>query len=166
MNVAVRLDRLEELMNKRGIGPGELAYLSGVSYAQIYKMRQGRAPNVSAVVLAKLALALGCSLDFLMGIEGANSPLPDVAPLVARLNALPEDRRQEAVNTFLSILDFSELEEDELMRDPQVRRFIELMDQLSEEQQDEAVAKLEEMVARHMNTERAARESVERRNEV
>ncbi|HXF60739.1 MAG TPA: helix-turn-helix domain-containing protein [Caldilineaceae bacterium] len=70
----LNVERLNEMMERRGWGPGELAYQSGVGYDTIYKIRSAKRPRTSAEILAQLAQALGCSVDYLVGLT--DSPVP------------------------------------------------------------------------------------------
>lgn len=65
---SVSVERLNLMMEKRRWGPGELAYQSGVNYETLYKLRSGQRPRMSAELVGKLAHALGCSVDYLLGL--------------------------------------------------------------------------------------------------
>lgn len=96
-----RTDRLDRLMEKRGLGPGELAYLSGVSYNMIYKMRMGERPNPSASIAVKLAKALDTTVEFLVDVpqsEDENVLAEEKAPY----NAAHLDDKQRAILEFLN----------------------------------------------------------------
>jgi len=70
----VSVERLDRMMGKRGWGPGELAYQSGVNYETLYKLRSGQRPRMSAELVGKLAHALGCSVDYLLGLTDNEAP--------------------------------------------------------------------------------------------
>lgn len=71
---AVNVDRINQLMQKRRWGPGELSYQSGVNYETLYKLRSGQRPRMSADLLGKLAQALNCSVDYLLGMTDNEAP--------------------------------------------------------------------------------------------
>ncbi len=60
--------RLRELRERRGWSMGVLASLSGVSVSQLYRLEKGERPRVAAVTLARIAQALGTSVDYLLGL--------------------------------------------------------------------------------------------------
>lgn len=96
----LNVERINRLMDARGIGPGDLAYLSGVAYDTIYKIRASERPRTSGEILGKLALALGCSVDYLLGLTSNPAPyssdaLPDIAELAVAVLSLSPSRRQE-----------------------------------------------------------------------
>lgn len=68
-------ERISELMDRRGWKPGELAYQSGASYAVIYKLLNTPRHQTSAIVLAKIASALGCSIEYLLGMTDSPAPM-------------------------------------------------------------------------------------------
>lgn len=47
--------RLRSLREDRGWEPGQLAYKAGVSAAYVYKLENNERPNVSGVILARIA---------------------------------------------------------------------------------------------------------------
>ncbi len=83
---AVNIDRLNQQLEKKRWGPGDLATYSGVSYDTIYKIRIATRPRTSAEILGKLAQALGTSVDYLL--ELTDDPTP------ASLKELPEELRE------------------------------------------------------------------------
>lgn len=103
----LRIDRLDRLMDQRGLGPGELAYLSGISYNMIYKMRKGERPNLSAILAVKLARALNTTVEFLVDVppSGDENVLAEER---APYNVAHLDDNQRAILEF-----FESLSEDE-----------------------------------------------------
>ena len=75
---AVDVSRIDSMMERRGWGPGELQYQSGVTYDTIYKIRTSNRPRTSAEILGKLAVALGCSVDWLIGITDDPRPTSEI----------------------------------------------------------------------------------------
>lgn len=102
-----RIDRLDRLMEKRGLGPGELAYLSGISYNMIYKMRKGERPNISAILAVRLARALNTTVEFLIDVP-QNKDENVLAEEKAPYNVAHLDDNQRAILEF-----FESLSEDE-----------------------------------------------------
>lgn len=73
MNVEVRLDRLIELMQARNMSAADLARASGGNEATI-SLALSRKRNPSVPTLVQWARALGCSLDYLVGLS--DNPRP------------------------------------------------------------------------------------------
>lgn len=61
-------NRLKRLRAGHGLSVEEAARRAGISVAQVYRLEKGERPNVSAVVLTKLALALESSVEYLLGV--------------------------------------------------------------------------------------------------
>ena len=102
-----RTDRLDRLMEKRGLGPGELAYLSDISYNMIYLLRKGERPNISAILAVRIAKALNTTVEFLVDVppsEDENVLAEEKAPY----NVAHLDEKQRAILEF-----FESLSEDE-----------------------------------------------------
>ncbi len=87
--------RLDQLMATRGWGPGELAERTGLSYNAIYKLRSGAGQRPAAETIARLAVALGTTTDFLLGLTDYMHPASDMpltpgsVEIVEILNRLP-----------------------------------------------------------------------------
>lgn len=62
-------ERLKQIRLQRQFSVAALARLSGVSTAQIYRLERDKRPNVSAVTLARIALALNTSMEALMNFD-------------------------------------------------------------------------------------------------
>ena len=83
-------NRITEIRNARGLSIEELAAKADMSPSYVSRMARGER-NISLRNLEKLALALDCSPEDLMGGE---APLPhDIADIWA---AIPADRRELA----------------------------------------------------------------------
>ena len=65
----VRADRIQELMDERGWGNGELATYSGVKYDTIYKVLGGGRRGTTADTIARIAIALNVSLEYLLDLS-------------------------------------------------------------------------------------------------
>lgn len=124
---ALDVDRLNAMMERRGWGPIELEGQSGVGYDTIYKIRTSKRPRSSAEILAKLARALGCSLDYLVGLTDDPRPYPPVSlesvsqeflDVVARL---PLYQQRELLVMAKALLDAGQ---DFLAQDLALNRFL------------------------------------------
>lgn len=60
--------RLKTLRLERGMRAVDVAQETGLSVAQVYRMEAGERPNVAAVTLAKVALALDTSVEYLLNM--------------------------------------------------------------------------------------------------
>lgn len=99
----VNLNRLTQLMEKKGYGIGELAEYSGVKYDTVYSLVKARRTNTTADTLRRIADALDTSIDYLLGdTDDATPPMP----------RLPEPIRQLA----LIAKRLSDIRQDELLR--------------------------------------------------
>jgi DNA-binding Xre family transcriptional regulator len=76
--IFLQIERLNKLMEQKGWGPIELERASGVGYDTIYKIRTAKRPKSSAEILGRLCQALGCSLDYIMGMTDDPRPYPDL----------------------------------------------------------------------------------------
>lgn len=81
-----RPDRLQAMIERRGLRPGQMEYLTGVSQPTISLILNGKRPNPGAQVLARLAQTLGCSVDYLLGIT--DDPAPAKMEMSAQVDAL------------------------------------------------------------------------------
>jgi transcriptional regulator with XRE-family HTH domain len=109
--VTLRYDRIDELIGDEKSGRVKtIADLAEVSPDYLWKIRMGKAPNVSAVVLGRVAEALGVSVDYLLGAERDEQGLPvsepDFASVVARLNGLRDGERARLRIIIEAILEF------------------------------------------------------------
>jgi len=151
-------------MSAKKVGPGELAYLSGVSYDYIYKIRKGQAKNVSAIMLAKIANALDTSVDYLLGLTddptppqredtGARALPPDLLPLCERLSRLPEDERKNIIDIVMRIVEFTEAHVED---DREVEEFERLFALLPEARQVEIRNLMARLLAEQRGESKAA----------
>jgi transcriptional regulator with XRE-family HTH domain len=78
MHIGERVRRLRE---QRGYTQVELSARSGVRQSVISRLENGTRGNPSADVLKRLALALGCTTDYLVGMYEEEDPvaMPAVA---------------------------------------------------------------------------------------
>jgi transcriptional regulator with XRE-family HTH domain len=66
--IAPNSRRLKELRIRWGLSAARLASAAGVSERQIWRLEAGDRPNVSAVLLARITLVLGTSLEYVLGL--------------------------------------------------------------------------------------------------
>lgn len=113
-------ERLQEMMSKRKLKPGQLEYMSGVSQPMISLLLDGSRPNVSAVIVGKLADALGCSVDYLVGLTEDSSPRPmsvsdALYELVRTARQLPKFRLEDLAQIAAMYLAQNEKDDTRLM---------------------------------------------------
>jgi transcriptional regulator with XRE-family HTH domain len=58
--------RIKTLRLERGLRAADVAKKAGLSLAQIYRLEAGERPNVAAVTLARIALVLNSSVEYLL----------------------------------------------------------------------------------------------------
>lgn len=99
--------RLAELMARRDLDAGTVAYRTQLSYNYIYSLIQGRRRNPSYTTLRKLARAIGVTADELVRGTGIALPPrdPAVEELADRLQTLPAEVRGQLVAWLMSLLD-------------------------------------------------------------
>lgn len=61
--------RIADARKSKNMTQIELAEKAGISRYTLMKIENGQSPNVSAVIILKIALALGVSTDFLLFAE-------------------------------------------------------------------------------------------------
>lgn len=97
-------ERLRALREARGLRQAALARLAGVSPALISRMEDGSRPRAAGPVLERLAVALGTSTDYLLGLT--DDPRPVLAidslsemerQLIAEFRRLPPEPWQRAM---------------------------------------------------------------------
>lgn len=113
-------NRLKEMMDKRGLTAGQLNYMSDVSQPMISLLLNGSRPNVSVVIVAKLANALGCSVDYLVGLTEDATPRPmqltDVLhELIRTARHLPHFRQDDLLSLAQMYVDKKETDDTQLM---------------------------------------------------
>jgi transcriptional regulator with XRE-family HTH domain len=67
---------LEAALRRAKMSPADLARATGVSPSTISLILNGKHKTISAVNLAKIAIELGVSLDYLMELSGEPEPTP------------------------------------------------------------------------------------------
>lgn len=82
--VSFQRERLRQMRDKRGVSYSELAEISGVSRRQVIRYETGES-QPTADSIARLAKALECSTDFLLGItHEPGAVTPDIPPEVVK----------------------------------------------------------------------------------
>ncbi len=70
-----RPDRFRTLRRQKQIKAPELASLAAMTETQIYRLERGERPNLYAVTVARIALALGTSIEYLLDLTDDPSPI-------------------------------------------------------------------------------------------
>ncbi len=121
--------RIRSLREDRGWEAGQLGYKAEVSTSMIYKLETNERPNVSGVILDRLATALGTSVDYLMGRTNDPRPHPPADDLeddpelilrrqrlADRIANLPPDRQirvMDAITVLTEVEAIGDAVEDE-----------------------------------------------------
>lgn len=133
----IQHERIDALLKASPLSVNEVAARTGVSPEYIWRLRHGKSPQVSAGVLIDLADTLGVSVYYFFGVDrddlGMPVPEPEVAPLVAVLNDMPEARRRQATELLLGIVAFSENRSAEPELTPEAQQLVRLLDALAPE---------------------------------
>ena len=67
-------ERLKALRKEQGLSAEHIARKADVSVRHLRRLEAGQRPNTSAVTLARVALALGTTVEYLLGLtEDAHS---------------------------------------------------------------------------------------------
>ena len=77
--------RVQRMRERRGLSVQELADRAGTRYQTIWKIERGSLREPSIVLAQKIAQALGCTTDYLIGMheDEESELLPTVEELVA-----------------------------------------------------------------------------------
>lgn len=143
--VTLRYDRIDELIGDEKSGRVKsIAALAEISPSYLWELRKGKVPNVSAVVLGRVADALGVSVDYLLGIDqderGMPVPSADYAQYVARINELAGSLREAMVRIIADAFGLIDQAEDQSEQRNQERR---LLDSIPIERQELVLRALE-----------------------
>jgi len=74
LNVAFRGDRLRQLRHVRNMPARQVAHTADITTYHVYRLERGERPRAWGVTVAKLALALGTSTDYLLDLT--DDPIP------------------------------------------------------------------------------------------
>ncbi|MBC7249306.1 MAG: helix-turn-helix transcriptional regulator [Anaerolineae bacterium] len=66
--------RLRALRQQRGLRVEDVAAISGITARHIWRLEAGNRSRVAAVTLARIALALDTSVDYLLGLTDDPNP--------------------------------------------------------------------------------------------
>ena len=69
-------EKIELLRKNKSWTQGQLALYAEIDRSYVTKLESGDAPNVSGIILARIARALGTSTDYLLGLTDSPSPVP------------------------------------------------------------------------------------------
>jgi transcriptional regulator with XRE-family HTH domain len=108
--IRLRPDRIADLMRELGIEQAGLARKAEIHDSYVYRLLLGNNPNVSAVILGRIARVLGTTLDYLVnksadatGYGNTVVRHTEVGDAVAgKIDSLPADEREQAA-TFVSL---------------------------------------------------------------
>jgi transcriptional regulator with XRE-family HTH domain len=64
----LNFERLKALRKEQGLSAEQIARKANVSVRHLRRLETGQRPNTSAVTLAKVALALGTTVEHLLGL--------------------------------------------------------------------------------------------------
>ena len=84
--------RLKALRLKRQMRAREVARRAGISAAQLYRLELGTRPNTAAITLARVALVLDTSVEYLLGLTDDERSVREL--LAAAEQAEQEPRRE------------------------------------------------------------------------
>jgi len=76
MTTNITAQRMVSLRESKGLLQPDLAELAQIEQSYVSKLERGKAPNVSGVILARIARALETSTDFLLGLTDTPAPIP------------------------------------------------------------------------------------------
>jgi transcriptional regulator with XRE-family HTH domain len=85
-------ERLHTLRRRAGQTLRELGAQAEVNYVTLSKIERGKMPQVSADIVARVAVALGVSTDYLLGVQEDTQ----AAPSAARPREDPHDAQSPA----------------------------------------------------------------------
>ena len=69
-------ERLHALRRRRGQTLRDLGAQAEVNYVTLSKIERGKMPQVSADIVARVAVALGVSTDYLLGVDHTTTTAP------------------------------------------------------------------------------------------
>ena len=75
-------ERARALRKARGLSARKVAARAGIHWRYYLRLEKNERPNVSAVNAAAIALALGTTLEYLLGLTDDPRPMVEVFPSV------------------------------------------------------------------------------------
>jgi hypothetical protein len=117
----VDVKRLEKLIQDRGLEIGQVGYLAGVDYNTLYKIRNHNRPRTSAEIVGRLAQALNCSTDYLIGLTDnplpySSQPMGSFAQELLMVSGRLSAKRQRELLIIANSLVQAELEDQERLK--------------------------------------------------
>jgi transcriptional regulator with XRE-family HTH domain len=61
--------RLRAMRKERGLSAHQVQEMAGVTARHVWRLEAGRRPNVAAVTLARIAVAIGVDINYLLGLS-------------------------------------------------------------------------------------------------
>ena len=69
--------RLKAIRKQRGLSVHQVERVAGVTARHIWRLEAGKRPNVAAVTLARIALAIGVDINYLLGLSDSPQPFDE-----------------------------------------------------------------------------------------
>ncbi len=66
--------RLRAVRKQRRLSVHEVEQRAGVTARHIWRLEAGKRPNVAAVTLARIAVAIGVDINYLLGLSDSPQP--------------------------------------------------------------------------------------------
>ena len=66
--------RLRAVRKERGLSTHDVEWMAKVTARHIWRLEAGKRPNVSAVTLARIALAVSADINYLLGLTDVPQP--------------------------------------------------------------------------------------------
>lgn len=73
-SICFRGDRLREMRHKRRLSADRVAKAADLTTHHIFRLERGERPHVWGITVAKLALVLETTTDFLLGLTDTSTP--------------------------------------------------------------------------------------------
>lgn len=83
------IDKIKEAKTEKGITAADISQLSGVPLATLNRILNGKTPNPTLESIVPIAIALGLSIDELMGLK-IPEDTPIATPVVTALDSYAE----------------------------------------------------------------------------
>lgn len=136
----INLRRLQELMDKKNFGLGELATYSGVKYQTMYSIKAGRRTNTTAETLTKIATALDTNVDYLLGESEDAAPTKSMTDPIRQLAEIATDlsqaRQEELIRIAATLLQLEREQGPQPLPAESMRMIVELIEKLEEEEDE------------------------------
>lgn len=118
--LSFRADRLNELMKRRKLNAGQLAYKTNISRTMIYYLQKGERSKTSGENVSKLAEALGTSMQYLVGETDDDSPTQkkmssQVAEIVLTAEQLSLSQQRQLAAVAKALLASSSMDKADLI---------------------------------------------------